>query len=174
MRIDTTKPVSRAGNKFCGPLTIAAITDATPGEAAELIFDCADRSKRHRSLKSPAGVKGIYNTEMLAVLRGLGYRCFWESGIASATYIRFIGMTRRTVTDGAPYSSLIWKIKRRTLRTFVAKLDPALTVVVQLRGHYILIHDGKLCDTYTNGAWVAFADAPHMTKPIYNYMIVEL
>jgi hypothetical protein len=156
MKLDTTKQVSRKGNRYCGPLVIAAITDTSTGEAAELVRDCGETS---RNCTKP--IVGIRQSEMWSVLTGLGYACEWRSA----------GRYRQR-TDYSTCTHVY--LKYPTLRQWVKTLNPALTVVVHLRGHYVLVHNGHLCDTYTSGKWVPFADAPHLRCKVRNYLNVTL
>ena len=60
----TRSNVDRTGNGFCGPLVLAAILGTSTARAAEQVRNL---SKRRR-----VAVKGMWNSELLAVLRANG------------------------------------------------------------------------------------------------------
>lgn len=62
--IDTTQAVDRNGNRYCGPLVIAAITGLTSGEAAAKV----------RTVTGRPIVRGLHTSEIEFTLRALGHK----------------------------------------------------------------------------------------------------
>jgi hypothetical protein len=60
----TRSNVDRSGNSFCGPLVLAAILGCGTAKAAEKVRDVSTRRR--------GAVKGMWNSELLAVLRANG------------------------------------------------------------------------------------------------------
>lgn len=62
--IDTTQAVDRNGNRYCGPLVIAAITGLTSGEAAAKV----------RTVTNRRAIRGMTRGEVEATLLALGHK----------------------------------------------------------------------------------------------------
>jgi hypothetical protein len=68
--IDTTRPVDRTGNPYCGPLVVAAILGISAGAvAAEVLNMRQSKDWAARKMKRvPKEVKGTVRTELRLVV----------------------------------------------------------------------------------------------------------
>jgi hypothetical protein len=182
----TRSNVDRSGNSFCGPLVLAAILGTSTAEAAEKVRDV--------SMRRRGAVKGMYNSELLAVLRANGrtvtemdvprvYIARRRPGESVAdtveytngdTWTHFVdGKANhvRVATYGADYANAAHTPVHRVGVTLAAWLptrpDHTGTYVVVVANHYVLISGRKFVDTYTKGEWVSIGKAPHRRKRVH-------
>jgi hypothetical protein len=153
MNLDTRSKVDRTGNRYCGPLVIAAITGMSTSEAA--------RSLRRITGRQSA-VKSVNHQEIMATLSALGY------------------VMRRTEIPRhlADVSIFGVKVRKWIGPTFTEWLrtrpDPNAAYVVHIPRHYLLVKGRKMVDTHTDGEWTWLRDAPHRRKRVCNVWRIEL
>lgn len=177
----THRNVSQEGNRYCGPLVLAALLGCTTAEAA---------AKVRLATNSDRAIKGMHNAEMVNTLVRVGGfnvekldvpkhyiedRGFGQpSGVLSfSTRSWFKPGTNimwRDGEDGIAASPFI-AIKRigPTLAQWLRQRpDRAGTYVINVTGHYVLVVGRKFVDTKTGGEWVSIAKAPHRRTRVEN------
>jgi hypothetical protein len=188
--IDTTKPVDRTGNTFCGPLVVAAILGTSTGVvAAELANQRVankgalsyGKVRRARGYKQGI-VKGTHGPECFALLERHGFAL--EGVDVGMRYRRMRKARGRDTFVNANFTHWnVWPplfaedddwypatlVEREGLalwRVVVRKVFDSGTYIVQLPGHWAIAHDGKWCETYTRGEWVALRGAPSNRRKV--------
>ena len=188
LTLNTSKPVDRTGNMYCGPLVVGAILGTSTGVVAQRIE--AMRTARDpvtipRGRKAPrrGAVRGTYHTELRAVLEreGFGFRDV-DVG-ARWRPIRKWRYVDSTCTRGANQKPLFddpnnWHevtwLRREvpTLRDWLRHTDNG-TYIVNLPGHWAIVSNGQWCETYTRGEWVAKRAAPKQSRHVINAWQIE-
>jgi hypothetical protein len=184
--VDTSKPVDRTGNAYCGPLVCAAILGTSTGVVADTLATMR-RSKdsacvvNGRIRRMPKGVRGTFNLELFAILERNGFAI--EPVDVGARYQRHHKTRHQThvYTDAnfkAWYSSDLFNsallpvtLLERTARPLwqcLAVLGDGATYVVNTPGHWAIASGGKWCETFTNGAWVELRAAPKSSRKVIN------
>lgn len=191
--IDTSKPVDRTGNTFCGPLVVAAICGTSTGQVCESIAAMRQRTggvqlgKRVKRVRARTAdkIKGTYDGELFAVLKSQGfavapvdvgarYRSQSVRGFYRDTFVSDDG---KRFCRGAPpiLDSRTWwpwtLIERECLplwRWLLRVRDDAHTYIVHLPGHWAIAHAGQWCETYTDGKWVPANRAPRGSRKVIN------
>jgi hypothetical protein len=180
----TSQSVDRSGNRYCGPLVLAALLGCTSAEAAAKVREAtgADRA-----------IKGMFNHEMLKTLAANGFRVAQLPVPKRYVSRRRIG---ERVEDTVKYVSNTWwkgsghsiqawrppadadmsgsamtpvKLTGCTLSAWLRQRpDRAGTYVINVTGHYVLVVGRKFVDTQTSGEWVSIAKAPHRRARVEN------
>ena len=145
MRIIGTRKPARIGeasydhgaSHYCGPTSLSAITGLGTGTITKIV-----RKMRRKNGRAQA-VKGMWNDEMLHVLKLLKYKAeivfrYWEvkSGEGRATFAKW-----------ADYHA-----------------DGTSVYLVQLTGHYVVYHAGRVVCTSKNGRLHPVAENRHLRK----------
>jgi hypothetical protein len=180
----TRKSVDRSGNRYCGPLVLAALLGGTSAEAAAKVREAAGTDR---------AIKGISNHEMLKTLAANGFRVAQLPVPKRYVARRWIG---ERVEDTVEYVSNTWwkgpghsiqawrppadadmggsamtpvKLTGCTLAAWLRQRpDRAGTYVINVTGHYVLVVGRKFVDTQTRGEWVSIAKAPHRRTRVEN------
>lgn len=184
--IDTTRPVDRTGNNYCGPLVLAAICGTSTGEIVRDIADerarlggvrlCNGNIKRVRG-RTPDKVRGTYDSELFMVLNQHG--CAVENVDVGARYRRqfacatFINENASRFAKGFqpwdyahPWSPCTMLVRDcRPLWLWLNRLDNGV-YIVHVPGHWAIAANGKWCETYTNGVWVDKRHAPKGNRKV--------
>lgn len=180
MNIDTTKPVDRTGNSFCGPLVVAAILGISTGEVADLI---AARRRTNKGVRLASGkvkrvrggrvaghgVKGTYDTELFELLAARGYTV--EPVDVGARYGRqytgWVNPEGTRVSRRDPQRAVIplfdagqwlpWTFLRHAFRQIwtAAPKFRSGTFIVGTPGHWAIVSNGMWCETFTKGVWLS-------------------
>lgn len=146
MRLETTKPVDRTGNRYCGPLVIAALAGFSTAEAAAALRRATGRTH---------AVKSVSNTEVCCTLKALGYEMRRETVKRERRMIHCFGRSREKWI-GPTFAE--WLRSRE---------DCTATHIVNVGGnHYVLVKGRKMVDTFTKGEWVFIRSAPHRRKRV--------
>jgi hypothetical protein len=170
----TRQSVTRDGNRYCGPLVIAALLGCSTAEAA---------AKVRASTDVLGAVKGMYNGDLIKTLEANGYkltavevskRYAVSRGVGESVgdAIHYTRLTKVRRPDGsyresintndnpAPFTPL--KLVGETLASWLRnRKDKAGTYVINVTDHYVLVVGRKFVDTYTRGEWVPIGKAPH-------------
>lgn len=162
----TRQNVVRDGNRYCGPLVIAALLGCTTAEAAAKVREATD---------SDRAIKGMFNHEMLKTLARNGftvaqrevpklYLARRRPGQSAEDAVRY---SYEQNGPDAPYTPL--KLTGCTLAAWLRQRpDRAGTYVINVTGHYVLVVGRKFVDTGTRGEWVSIAKAPHRRMRVEN------
>jgi hypothetical protein len=180
----TRQSVDRSGNRYCGPLVIAALLGCSTAEAAAKVREAADTDR---------AIKGMYNNEMVKTLAANGFT------VAKLEVPKHYVARRRVgerIEDAVEYvSNTWWKGPGHSIQAWrppsgidmggsamtpVKLIGPSLAswlrqrpdragvYVVNVTGHYVLIAGRKFVDTGTRGEWVSIAKAPHRRTRVEN------
>lgn len=182
----THQSVKRDGNRYCGPLVLAALLGCSTSEAA---------AKVRLATNSDRAVKGMSNNEMLKTLVRVGG--FDVKQIEVPKHYQARRRVGETVEDAVEYVSNTWwrgdkqsgmqawrppsgldmggsamtpvKLVGCTLAAWLRQRpDRAGTYVINVTGHYVLVVGRKFVDTGTRGEWVSIAKAPHRRTRVEN------
>lgn len=189
--LDTSKPVDRTGNTYCGPLVVGAILGTSTGIIAERIAGmrvARDPVTIPRGRKAPrrGPIRGTYYTELCALLERAGYglrpvdvgaRYRRSNYVACYIDAEQKRMYRGGVTPAMAQVLDLWAytpLKRvcDSLGSFLRGLD-AGTYIVNTPGHWAIASGGLWCETYTGGAWCAKRAAPKQTRRVLNAWQIE-
>lgn len=171
MKLKNTK-VDCSGNRYCGPLVMAAILGCTTAEAT---------AKARLANDSREDYKGMSNGEVIRTLRVYGRKVDEEPVPKACVADRRIGEPKGVVTHGYDITETfkdgrgvkcvvsIGRVQYCAIKTqgvtFAAWLkqrkDKAGTYLVNVTGHYVLVSGRQFVDTHTRGEWVNIGKAPH-------------
>lgn len=189
MNIDTTKPVDRTGNIYCGPLVVAAILGTSTGNiAAEVArmrvanggaVTTTGKVRRVRARTAEA-IRGTHTGELEALLTRAGFSLVpvdvgaryhaHPKGRRGNGYVSSDGkrwLCTQFLADGSRW--LPWTLlEHRALPLWQAalRLRDGGTYIVHLPGHWAIASDGKWCETHTQGQWVPLAAAPRGNRKV--------
>jgi hypothetical protein len=181
----TRQSVNRDGNRYCGPLVIAALLGCSTSEAAAKVREAANTDR---------AIKGMFNGEMLKTLAWNGFK------IENLKVPKHYEARRRpgqSIEDSVEYctntwtrfrpdgSILLWrpendaslggssmtpvKLVGCTLAAWLRQRpDRAGTYLINVTGHYVLVVGQKFVDTQTRGEWVSLKKAPHRRTRVEN------
>lgn len=180
----TSRSVDRDGNRYCGPLVLAALLGCTTAEAAAKVREATDTDR---------SIKGMYSRELTATLAANGFT------VAKLEVPKHYEPRRRIgqrVEDAVEYCTNTWtkyhdgkvllwrpnndhglggsamtpvKLVGCTLAAWLRQRpNRAGTYVVNVTGHYVLVVGRKFVDTATRGEWVSIAKAPHRRTRVEN------
>jgi hypothetical protein len=185
-RLITRTNVVRDGNRYCGPLVIAALLGCTTAEAA---------AKVRLAINTDKPINGMYNGDMLKTLVRVGgfdvkqlevpkhYTALRRPGQriedtvehCTNTWTKHLpdGSIRlwRPDNDGNIGGSAMTPVKRVgcTLAAWLRQRpDRAGTYVINVTDHYVLVVGQKFVDTATRGEWVSIRKAPHRRTRVEN------
>jgi hypothetical protein len=176
--IDTTKPVDRTGNAYCGPLVVAAILGCSTGKVAEEI---AAYRVKNKGVRLPSGlvrrmkgrsadkIRGTHSAELLELLARHGIKTEainpgarlipWERNVmVNSQFTRWVRKAPVLSTDDWVPASLV-RLTGLTLWQASSKFAEG-TFIIVTPGHWAIISDGKWCETFTGGKWVDLRHAP--------------
>jgi hypothetical protein len=179
----THQNVVHDGNRYCGPLVIAALLGCTTAEAAAKVrlatnIDGAIKGMRNADMvKTLERVGGYTLTPMAFPMRYIEQRRIGQPGgqlqfATNAWTLNVPGGIRlwRPPSEGlhaSPYTKV-----RRVGCTLAAWLrfraDKSATYVVNTTGHYVLVVGRKFVDTGTRGEWVGIGKAPRRRSRVEN------
>lgn len=176
--LDTSKPVDRTGNSFCGPLVVAAILGVSTGEVAA---EVAAQRRKVKGVRLPSGrvlrargrsadkVRATYHTEMLELLERHGYKTEVVDTGARLRRWKHNVLVNENFTRWASkqplLSAAVW-LPASMLKVVALSLWQARgkftvgTFIIGTPGHWALISNGKWCETFTDGKWVDLRAAP--------------
>ena len=153
MRIIGTRKPARIGeasydhgaSHYCGPTSLSAITGLGTGTITKIVRRLRRKSVLgvNRAGKA-AAVKGMYNAEMLHVLKLLKYRA--EQTYAARTGF---GDPRVTFAKWADYHA-----------------DGTSVYLVNITGHYLTYHAGRVVCTSKNGRLHPLSENRHLRKRV--------
>jgi hypothetical protein len=180
----TRQNVVRDGNRYCGPLVIAALLGCSTSEAAAQVREATNTDRP---------IKGMYNSDLIRTLAANGYQCVKQEVPRHYSVRRRIG---RTVEQSVRNATRSWEMQRDgsiffwrpdsefgdnnspytplklvgpTLAAWLrTREDKAAVYVVNVTGHYVLVAGRKFVDTGTRGEWVNIGDAPHRRSRVEN------
>lgn len=184
----TRQNVVRDGNRYCGPLVLAALLGCTTAEAA---------AKVRLATNSDRAIKGMHNDEMVKTLVRVGgfdirkldvpkhYEARRRPGQRVEDVVEYCTNTWTRHVDGNPNKILLWrpnndhslggsamtpvKLVGCTLAAWLKQRpDRAGTYVINVTGHYVLVVGQKFVDTATRGEWVSIRKAPHRRTRVEN------
>lgn len=180
LTLDTSKPVDRTGNAYCGPLVVAAIMGTSTGDVASQVYAMRKAGESPRKMKRvPAAVKGTTGSELVRLLQARGYavydtdigaryrpqdfRTYYADNDANKSY-----RTPNPLVAITEYPLAPWSLVRRVLPTLGDWLrhTDGKTYIIHLPGHWALASGGKFTETYTRGAWVPFREAPSRNRHV--------
>lgn len=152
MQLDTSKPVDRTGNRYCGPLVIAAITGMSTADAAAALRRITGRT---------SAVKLVRHEELISTLSALGF------------VMRRMEIPKH-VADVPIFGRKVRKWIGPTLTEWLRKRpDQRAAYVVHVKRHYLLVKGRKMVDTHTGGEWTWLRDAPHRRKRVCHAWRIE-
>lgn len=171
MKLKNTK-VDRSGNRYCGPLVLAAILGCTTAEAT---------AKARLANDSREAYKGMCNADVIRTLKVYGRTVTEEPVPKMLVAARCVGEPKGVVTHGFDITETFKdgrvikcvvsservqycavKIQGVTFAAWLKqRLDKAGTYLVNVTGHYVLVSGRQFVDTYTRGEWVNIGKAPH-------------
>jgi hypothetical protein len=155
MDLDTQTKVNRKGNRYCGPLVIAAITGKSTAEAAASLRRITGRE---------SAVKKVRHDELIATLSALGF------------VMRRMTIPRR-VADvpmfGRKVRKWIGPTLTEWLRTGRDRQHENSPYIVHVSHHYLLVKGRKMIDTFTDGEWTWLREAPHRRKRVLSAWRIE-
>lgn len=181
--IDTTRPIDRTGNSYCGPLVLAGILGTSTGviaaEVAKMRCEhkgarLSDGRVRRVRGRTAEAIRGTYDSELFGVLAAAGYR--WEAIDVGARYVthRKAGPHAYVDSDFKQWQrgsvlfalnpdhwhpcTLLERRARPLWQVATRLLDGVF--IVHLPNHWALCADGRWCETYTSGQWVPLRAAP--------------
>jgi hypothetical protein len=178
------RPVNRAGNKYCGPLVVAAILGSSAGHVATLIANkravqkgvrlMTGAVKRTRN-NTPDKIRGTYGVELMAILAEHGFAV--EPIDVGARYQKvYSGHVNDSVTHSVRGAAPLltteewrpWTMIRRSFKALwmLGSKFKSGTYIVNTPGHWALAHDGQWCETFTNGEWIPFARCPGSRRKV--------
>ena len=181
MLIDTTKPVDRTGNTWCGPLVAAAILGTSTGVVADAVYNmrkARDPACHHKRVTRV--VRGTYASELHALLKAYGYSIGesvapirYQPARRFGTYIRADGLRMcRAVPILSTADWHRWTMVERRgawdLWRCLKTLGTAGTFIIETPGHWALLSGGHWCETFTKGAWVPARGAPKQSRNVLN------
>jgi len=173
-RITRANVTDRAGNKYCGPLVLAALLGTSTAEAAGIV----------RGQSGRRAIRGMYHPELITALRANGYDVVEEAiELRYRAHHSFGGgqwYTNEQDPDmppghrGAPFTPV-----KRVGPTFAEWLRsrqvPSATHIVVVSNHYVLVQGRKMVDTHTHGVWTFIRSAPHRRKRVEKvFRIIKL
>lgn len=185
--IDTTKPVDRTGNTFCGPLVVAAILGTSTGA---VVAEIAAKRQATRGVRLSTGklrrvrartadaIRGTYDTELFALLESRGVKLEpVDVGARYRPHRKIRGRPCYVNTDGSRFSCpldlgddwLPWTLLEREVLPLwraALRLRDGATYIVHLPGHWAIVSGGKWCETYTRGEWLPLAAAPCRNRQV--------
>lgn len=182
----TRQSVNRDGNRYCGPLVLAALLGCTTAEAAAKVREATNTDR---------AIKGMYNNDMIKTLVRAGgfdvrqlevpkhYQARRRPGQAVADVVEYC--TNTWTKYGPNGQLLLWrpnndhslggsamtpvKLVGCTLAAWLKQRpDRAGTYVINVTGHYVLVVGQKFVDTQTRGEWVSIRKAPHRRTRVEN------
>lgn len=191
--LDTTKPVDRTGNAFCGPLVVAAILGTSTGNVATEVANIrkriggaiiahngAPKLKRVRARTGEA-VRGTYDSELFAVLAAHGVRTeYVDVGARLRPHRKLRGRPCYVNADGTRFhcgngppilSTEDWypwtylQSEALPLWRVMLRLQQG-TYIVHLPRHWAVLSDGKWCETYTGGEWRDMRAVPGRNRKV--------
>jgi hypothetical protein len=187
LTLNTSKPVDRTGNTYCGPLVVASILGTSTGVVAQRIESmrkARDPVTIQRNGRPRRGaVRGTYHTELRAVLEREGFGLRETDVGARYRRDRKYCYVNATCTRGAnqlpmfaipsEWHAVTW-LKRQcpTLLNFLMHADNG-TYIVNLPGHWAIVSNGQWCETHTRGEWVAKRAAPKQSRHVINAWQIE-
>lgn len=152
MNLDTRSKVDRSGNRYCGPLVIAAITGLSTAEAAASLRRITGRT---------SAVKRVNHVELISTLSALG----------------FVMLRReipRHVADVPIFGRKVRKWIGPTFTEFLrTRPNYNATYIVHVANHYLLVKGRKMVDTHTDGQWTWLRDAPHRRKRVRTAWLIQ-
>lgn len=171
----TRAPVDRTGNRYCGPLVLAALIGCTTAEAA---------AKVRSATGDHSAIKGMHNHELIKTLKAAGHTLLELPVAMRMVEARNPGEPSGQIHYGTDSWSInvpggvrLWRpadhsqgasamcLLRRQGPTLAAWLrtrpDKCATYIINVTGHYVLVSGRKFVDTYTKGEWVNIGKAPH-------------
>lgn len=185
--IDTTKPVDRTGNKWCGPLVLAAIMGTSTGEVCEALAVERQLTRGVRlsngKIKRVRGrtadtMRGTYDTELFALLERNGFvlesidvGARYRPGRHS-TYVNDAG-TRYASPRPPIFTTETWwpwtVLVRDCLplwRWLLRVRNDNNAYIVHLPNHWAITARGMWCETHTKGDWIRAAQAPQGRRKV--------
>jgi hypothetical protein len=180
----TRQNVVRDGNRYCGPLVLAALLGCSTSEAAAKVREATGTDRAIKGMHNDEMVKtlvraGGFNVEKLEVPKHyIEHRAFGQPAGA-------VEYVTNTWWRGAGNSIQAWrppseidmsgsamtpvKLVGPTLAAWLrTREDKAAVYVVNVTGHYVLVAGRKFVDTSTRGEWVNIGDAPHRRTRVEN------
>jgi hypothetical protein len=135
--MNTQIQIDRTGNRYCGPLVIAAVLGVSTAEAAAEV-------RRHTG---GYAVRGLSPGRLLATLAGNGKRIIEHH--VPRSFVKVFG---RQMCKGPTLAA--W-LRSRTPEQMKQPF------IIFVTGHYVLVKGRKFVDTFTKGEWVFIRSAPH-------------
>lgn len=174
LSIDTTRPVDRTGNPWCGPLVVAAVLGTSTAQVVSELIPLRRARKVGRRIAKIDTVRGTSIGELRAVLALHGRTLTpVDAGVRlTRKYTGFISPDGKRscrvqpaflCEPWRPWSMLTWHYP--ALWQFLARYKVG-TFIVQLPGHWALLHDGQWCETFTNGIWCDAHRAPKQRRKV--------
>jgi hypothetical protein len=190
-KLITRTTVDRSGNRYCGPLVLAALLGCTTAEAAAKVRAACGHGHT---------IKGMTNNELLKTLIAGGYsvtelnvsKHYVEarnpgepSGVVNFRSnnweIRMGATIQKGVRlwqppEGFNLTSQFTPVKHvgPTLAAWLrTRPDKSATYIINVTGHYVLISGRKFVDTGTRGEWVNIGKAPHRRARVVKVWRVE-
>lgn len=137
MKVTHSKETKLA-NRYCGPAAVSVITGITAEAAAEEFRAYRDanntRMRAGESKTQHAGIVGVWNKEMVPVLKRLGVK---TKLVKENDYV--LSSTGRS-----------WVREGTTVRGYADELKPNVTYLFNVTRHYITIRNGIVYDNWHN------------------------
>lgn len=128
-------------NRFCGPLTLSALTGKSTDECALLASPNAKP------------LKGMSYTQMITSLR--------KTGIRFQPIKKAIVPLKFRKPGQNCYPTLMTWMKEARKPSEMGK-----AYIVNITQHYILVLGDKICDTYTHGVWTDISKYPRKSSHV--------
>lgn len=140
---------------YCGPTAIAAITNAPISKVHKMArrirgpkFRYVERKGGNGYVKKAykAPIKGMHNSELLTVLKRLK--------VKPKEYHSFVGTGE----------------KKQSLRAFMDDYgNVSGPFIVNVTNHYVAVYKGMICDTWTRGKPISFAEYGGRNRKVEKY-----
>ena len=185
MILDTSKPVDRTGNSYCGPLVVGAILGTSTGYVAESVLRLRREGLGHKRARKSGAIKGTYADELLRLLAQHGYRTeqidigaryrrrTYRETLVNDSFTRWASREPLFSTETWHPATLL-RVAYPSLGMWLRTLRTDATYIVHLPRHWAIASAGKWSETHTDGKWIDFRGAPGRARHVTAAYLVKV